>query len=142
MLEAFFSLDLEWAIAAIRRHFFSGHDARPLITLLQNNNRTLIQLRILMDAGALRDRVTREDLAKLAETFGKHFGEEISSTGSCNVFSASPWQIRRLMPAARKLNLRRLIRFQAEFVDAFERIINRPNEQEAVMRETAIRCLS
>ena len=52
--EAFYSLDLEWLLAAIHRHFFAGHDARPLISSLQNRNRLLIQLKVLMMKGSIR----------------------------------------------------------------------------------------
>jgi DNA polymerase III subunit delta len=47
----------------------------------------------------------------------------------------------RLAETARRLNMKRLIDFQMEFIRAFESVIGRPSEQEAVMRETAIRCL-
>jgi DNA polymerase-3 subunit delta len=38
--------------------------------------------------------------------------------------------------------LRRLIDNQQEFITAFEEIIQRPNEQEEVLREMAVRCLT
>jgi DNA polymerase-3 subunit delta len=38
--------------------------------------------------------------------------------------------------------LRRLIDNQQEFIRAFEEIIRRPNEQEAVLRDMAVRCLA
>ena len=39
-------------------------------------------------------------------------------------------------------NLRRLIDNQQEFIRAFEEIVRRPNEQEAVLRAMAVRCLA
>jgi DNA polymerase-3 subunit delta len=38
--------------------------------------------------------------------------------------------------------LRRLIDNQQEFIVAFEEIIRRPNDQETVLREMAVRCLT
>jgi DNA polymerase-3 subunit delta len=38
--------------------------------------------------------------------------------------------------------LKKLIDFQIAFTEAFEEIIKRPNEQEEVCRELAVRCLS
>jgi DNA polymerase III subunit delta len=38
--------------------------------------------------------------------------------------------------------LKKLIDFQIAFTEAFEAIIERPNEQGEVCRELAIRCLS
>src|ERR1044072_7724121 len=52
--EAFFSGDLKWTLAALHRHFFAGGDARPVISALQNRNRTLLQVRTLLDAGHAR----------------------------------------------------------------------------------------
>ena len=52
--EAFGSGDLKWTLAALHRHFFAGGDARPVITALQNRNRLLLQLRVLMDTDELR----------------------------------------------------------------------------------------
>ena len=52
--EAFFSGDLKWTLAALHRHFFSGGDARPVIAALQNRNRILLQVRALVDAGAVQ----------------------------------------------------------------------------------------
>jgi len=38
--------------------------------------------------------------------------------------------------------LRRLIDNQQEFIAAFEELIRRPTEQEEVLREMAVRCLT
>jgi DNA polymerase-3 subunit delta len=38
--------------------------------------------------------------------------------------------------------LKKLVDFQIAFAEAFEAIIERPNEQEEVCRELAVRCLS
>ncbi|MGY8716512.1 MAG: DNA polymerase III subunit delta [Verrucomicrobiia bacterium] len=52
--EAFFSGNIKWTLAALHRHFFTGGDARPIISALQNRNRILLQVRALIDAGDAR----------------------------------------------------------------------------------------
>lgn len=138
--EAFYALDLKWALDAIRRHFFAGHDGRPMITSLQNRNRLLIQLKVLQDAKVLGPRISKNGLEAAARRYGEHFGES-TEKGSFNVFTQNPWYLGRLAEPLPRLPLKRLIAFQAAFLDAFKGILQHPNEQERVMRETAVRCL-
>jgi DNA polymerase-3 subunit delta len=139
-VEAFFSLDLEETLAAVRRHFFAGNDIRPLLGALQNRSRLVLQLRALSDAGAFRAGMNKATLEAAAEQYGRDFPAGADKSSS-NVFTQNPYYLSRLMDAARKLKPRRIIDFQMEFVRAFEEAINRPNEQEQVMCETVIRCL-
>lgn len=138
--EAFYTLKLEDALDAIRRHFFSGYDIRPLLSALQNRNRLLLQLRVLMDGGYIGPRVSKNELERAASAYSGAFAGD-QEKSAFNIFSQNPWYLARLAEAARRLNMKRLIDFQMEFIRAFEDVINRPNEQEAVMRETAVRCL-
>jgi DNA polymerase-3 subunit delta len=139
-VEAFFARDLNWTLEAIRRHFFAGNDARPMISSLQSRNRLLIQLHVLAGAGAIGPRPSQQQLQRAAERYGKEFaGAEGKST--CNVFSQNPWYLSRLTGALDKFSLRQLIDCQAAFLDAFTGILERPNDQEGVLRETAIRCI-
>ncbi len=141
--EAFFSRDLAWTLDALRRHFFAGHDARGLITTLQNRNRLLIQLRTLLDAGEIRSGYRGLDKAAFEQAARAHqeaFGDS-EAKNSFNVFSQNLWYLGKLAGGAQGLSLRRLIDFQTEFIRAFEQIVARPNEQEEVLREVAIRCL-
>ncbi len=48
----------------------------------------------------------------------------------------------KLANAGRLPTLRRLIDNQREFLNAFEEIVRRPSEQEEVLRDMAVRCLS
>jgi DNA polymerase-3 subunit delta len=48
----------------------------------------------------------------------------------------------KLASSAKVPTLRRLIDNQQEFITAFEEIVQRPNEQEEVLREMAVRCLT
>ena len=142
--EAFFAFDLPWTLEALRRHFFAGHDARPLITTLQGRNRLHIQLRVLLDSGELSTTgrgLDKRSLERAEQTYVRHFGEVDDKT-NFNLFSQNPWYLGRLAGAARLLPLRRLIDWQSEFLRAFEEINKRPREQEQVMRELAARCLS
>jgi len=142
--DAFFSLKLEWTLEALRRHFFTNSESRPLLGSLQSRNRLLIQLRVLLDAGAIRlggRGISKADLEAAAKTYGHHFGENPEKS-NLNVFTQNPWYLGRLAESARKVSLKKLIDFQLAFAEAFEAIIQRPNDQEEVCREMAVKCLS
>jgi DNA polymerase-3 subunit delta len=141
--DAFFSGDLQWALAALRRHFFAGGDARPVLAALQNRNRILTQLRALTDAGDARVGPRGVDgLQKAAELHGAKYGEAAAEKSSYNVFTQNPWYLGKLAGAAPLPSLRRLIDNQRAFIDAFEEIIRRPDAQEEVLRDMAVRCLA
>ncbi len=54
-----------------------------------------------------------------------------------------PWYLGKLAGSAQaKPTLRRLIDNQQEFITAFEEIVQRPHEQEEVLREMTVRCLA
>jgi DNA polymerase-3 subunit delta len=142
--DAFYSLKLEWTLEALRRHFYTVSESRPLLGSLQSRNRLLIQLRVLLDAGAIRlgaRGISKSDLEAAAQTYGHHFGD-VQEKSNLNVFSQNPWYLGRLAETAAKVPLKKLIDFQIAFTEAFEAIIERPNEQEEVCRELAVRCLS
>jgi len=142
--DAFFSLDLKWTLDALRRHFFGGNVARPLISTLQGRNRLLIQLRVLIDAGEIDvgyRGVEKSSLERAAALHRNAFGEK-PEKNAFNVFTQHPYYLGRLAGELKNLTLKRLIDFQQEFIRAFEETISRPDEQEDVMREMAIRCLS
>jgi len=142
--DAFYSLKLDWTLEALRRHFFTNNDSRGLLGSLQSRNRLLIQLRVLLDAGAIRlggRGIAKSDLDAAARTYGHHFGEE-QEKSNLNVFTQNPWYLGNLAGTAAKVPLKKLIQFQIAFAEAFEGIIERPNEQEEVCRELAVKCLS
>lgn len=141
-VNAFYSLDLKCALNAIDEHFFTYKDARGLITNLQNTNRLVIQLRTLLDARVLTPGsrgLTKAGLEKAARQFPEVAAGDKSTF---NIFSQHPFRLGRLLPAAEKLKLPRLIDFQLSFLEAFEKIMDRPDDQKGVMREVAVRCLS
>jgi DNA polymerase-3 subunit delta len=141
--EAFFSGDLKWTLAALHRHFFTGGDARPVISALQNRNRLLLQLRALLDAGEARLGPRGvEGLPAAAAAHAAKFGEAAAEKTSFNVFAQNPWYLGKLAGAGRPAALRRLIDNQHEFIAAFEELIRRPGEPEEVLRALAVRCLA
>jgi DNA polymerase III subunit delta len=140
--EAFFSGNLTWTLDALHRHFFAGGDARPIISALQNRNRILLQVRALLDAGDARLGPRGLDGIKTAQTtYGRHF-TGATEKSSFNLFTQNPWYVGKLAGSAKLPSLRRLIDNQQEFIVAFEELIQRPNEQEDVLREMTVRCLA
>ncbi|MDP3073550.1 MAG: DNA polymerase III subunit delta [Opitutaceae bacterium] len=140
--EAFFSGDLPWTLAALHRHFFSGGDARPVISALQNRNRILLQVRALVDAGEVR--IGPRGLDGFPRAQAAHAAKFIGATekSSHNLFTQNPWYLGKLAGSAKLPTLRRLIDNQQELIAAFEEIVRRPAEQEEVLREMAVRCLA
>ncbi len=140
--EAFFSGDLKWTLAALHRHFFSGGDARPILSALQNRNRILLQVRALVDAGAARLGPRGLDgLPRAASVYAPHF-VGATEKSSYNLFSQNAWYVGKLAGSAKLPALKRLIDNQQEFIAAFEEIVRRPHEQEDVLREMSVRCLA
>jgi DNA polymerase-3 subunit delta len=140
--EAFFSGDLPWTLAALHRHFFAGGDARPVIAALQNRNRILLQVRALIDAGQAR--LGPRGLDGLPGAASRHAPRFVGATekSSFNLFTQNAWYVGKLAEGAKRLTLRRLIDNQQELLAAFEEIIRRPDEQEEVLRDLAVRCLT
>jgi DNA polymerase III subunit delta len=139
--EAFFSGDLKWTLAALHRHFFGGGDARPVISALQNRNRILLQVRALLDSGEAR--LGPRGLDGIQRAAADHARKFTGATekSSFNLFTQNPWYLGKLAGNAKLPSLRRLIDNQQELIVAFEEIIRRPDEQEEVLRELAVRCL-
>lgn len=144
--DRFFAGDLRGTLAALQRHFFNGGDARPVLSALQNRNRILIQCRVLLDTGELRPPSEKYGFdkaawARAAETYAKHFGGDMEKS-SYQLFTQNQWYAGKLAAAGRMPPLRRLIDNQLEFIATFEEIVRRPNDQETVLREMAVRCLA
>lgn len=143
--DRFFASDLKGTLHALQKHFFAGGDARPVLSSLQNRNRILIQARVLIDAGDVRMPgpygFDKAAWAKAQSTYAKHFGGDAEKS-SYNLFTQNQWYAGKLVSTGKLPPLRRLIDNQQEFLAAFEEIIRRPNEQETVLREMAVRCLT
>ncbi len=142
--EAFFSRDIGWALSALRRHFFSGNDARPVIASLQNRNRLLIQLRSLVDGGEIQvgsRGISKPSFERAAEKYSK-FYDGLNSKSGYNVFTQNLWYMGKLLGSGKLPKLKALLDHQLDFIRAFEEIVERPSEQEEVLRAMAIRCLA
>lgn len=143
--ERFFAGDLPGTLEALAQHFFNGNDARPVLSALQNRNRILIQVRVLLDTGELRAPgpygFDKAAWARAQGVYAKHFGGDAEKS-AYNLFTQNQWYVGKLAGAGRLPGLRRLIDNQQEFIRAFEEIVRRPNEQEAVLRDMAVRCLA
>lgn len=143
--EAFFSRNLQRTLEAIRQHFFSGHDARPLLSSLQNRNRLLVQLRALMLTGDVRVTprgVDKGGLDRAAAACADLYRGAASEKSGYNIFTQNPWYLGKVVGTAELPPLRRLIDHQLEFTRAFEEILAPGADQEEVLRAMAIRCLS
>lgn len=141
--DKFFRGDLREALEAIRRHFFSQKEGRPLLSNLLNRNRLMIQIRVLVDAGMVRvggNRVDERGLAAAAEKAAPWYGET-ERKNPVNVFGQNAYYLGNLAAAARRLPLRSLFDYQTAFVETFRELVDRPDEHEAVFRELAVRCL-
>ena len=143
--DRFFAGDLKGTLYALEKHFFAGGDARPVLSSLQNRNRILIQARVLIDAGDMRlpgpYGFDKAAWATAQSTYARHFGGDTEKS-SYNLFTQNQWYAGKLVSTGRLPGLRRLIDNQQEFLAAFEEIIRRPNEQEDVLRDMAVRCLT
>lgn len=142
--EAFFSGNLQWTIDALHRHFFAGGDARPILSSLQNRNRLLIQVKMLIDAGEVRlgpGGLDKAGFGRAQQAYGKAYGDLTEKT-ACNIFTQNLWYLGKLASSSKMPSLKRMIDNQQEFYATFQRMLDRPSEQEEVLREMAVRCLS
>ena len=140
--DAFFSGNLEWTLEALKRHFFSNSQGRPLLGSLQSRNRLMIQLKILKDSGEIKGsyQLGKNELGRMASKFKHHFDAD-SAKSNLNVFTQNPFYLGRLFKDSEHFSLKQLVDFQIAFSEVFESIIENPKEQEAVFNQLAIRCL-
>lgn len=146
-VEFFFSGDLEKTLVSLRSYFFNNDSARPLLSSLQKRNSLLIQLRVLLDSGIAkfnyRGEISKSDIEAASERFGELFAGN-DEKSSYNLFSQNAWYAGSKVGSVLKnprFTLRRLIDWQLDFLHAFEELIRRPREDEAIMNELATRCL-
>jgi DNA polymerase III subunit delta len=142
--DAFFSGDLKWTLDALHRHFFAGGDARPVLSSLQNRNRILIQLKVLIESGEIRvgpRGIDKSGFDRAAQAHAESFGGATEKSAS-NVFTQNLWYLGKLATQSKLPPLRRMIDNQQEFMAAFTALLDRPKEQEEVLRDMAVRCLA
>ncbi|MDR1497237.1 MAG: DNA polymerase III subunit delta [Puniceicoccales bacterium] len=142
-VEAFYSANIEYALDSLRRFFFHNPKAgRGLLATLQKRNRLLLQLRTLTDARAISGSFSEAALSRAAAEYGSAFGDTIGEKNELNVFAQNGFYLSRLARSAKIFSLRSLIELQLAFVDCYNSILARPNEEEAVFREFFERCLT
>ena len=143
---AFYSKDIQTALNSLHRYFFTNKtaSARPIITVLQKQNSILIQLRSLMDTNVLSRTSSpqaRGAIANAGKFFDKYF-ENADKKSSYNLFSQNDWYAgTKLAPIAAKFTLKELMDIQMNLVKAFENLIARPGNDEAIMRELFLRAV-
>ncbi len=140
-VEAFFARNLPWTLDALRRHFFAGNDARPLITSIQNRNRLLIQIKVLQEERALGSRINQGSLSQARARFGGDW-KDAAGKSSFNLFTQHPFYLSRLGDNAARFSLKELVRTQVDCLEAFRLLLERPNDAEGVLRELALKSLS
>ncbi len=145
--EAFFSLNLSWTLEALRRYFFSSSNAsaRPLISTLQQRNRLMIQLQVLIDAGELSlgsRGFSKTAFEAAARKYAKHFGG-LDDKSAFNVFTQNLWYLgNRVAGNQSQCTLKRLVDWQLEFQTAFEKLLEKDHDEHEVMRDLVIKCLA
>ena len=78
-------------MTALHHHFFTGGDARPIISALQNRNRILIQVRALVDAGEVRTTLT-ERFSPINAANLKRAHQALESTTARGKIVIEGWQ--------------------------------------------------
>jgi len=141
--DRFFRGNLPEALEAIRRHFFTQKEGRPLLANLLNRNRLMIQAKVLAEARLLRSsgrRIDSSSLSNAAEWADEWYGNT-STKNPVNVFAQNPFYLGNLADSAARYKLRTLFDFQSAFVETFREMVDRPGDHEAIFRELAVRCL-
>ncbi len=144
----FFSGDLRKTLDSLHSYFFNHNkSARELLVAMQKRVSLLIQIRVLLDAGDVRQKsrgeISQGAISIAEEKYAAMFGG-ISEKSHLNLFSQNTWYVGTKVAPTLSLpgmTLRRLIDWKLDFLDAFEQLISRPNEEEAVMCELVTRCL-
>lgn len=144
-VEAFYSLDVKWTLDALDRYFFNHTDGRGILTALIGRNRLSIQLRALVEGGVIRlgsRGISSADFSAAGGHFLSYYKEAAAVKSGFNVFTQNPWYVTVKVAAPIKdLTLARLMEWQEYFFQAFGELMARANEQDAVLRELAVRCL-
>ena len=141
-IEALAARDLKWGMESLDRYFFNEDSSRPLLIVLQNRLRLLIQIRCLADSGDFR--VSDAGLAKgqFEAASGRHgptFGSAAKS--SANLFSQNAWYVsNKVAPAAARYTLAELVDLQLACADCFD--ASNRGEDESSVRAMFLRALA
>jgi DNA polymerase-3 subunit delta len=138
-IEKFFENDIDETFKSIDRYFFHNTDARALLSALQARNRTLIQLRMLIDSKHLKvigNNFSKNDFIYAA----KFFHMENSPKTTFNVFSQNTWYLSKLIPPVLKYKLPQLLGFQSLFTSAFDEITRYYHDQKSIIKGLVVKC--
>lgn len=134
---AFYSGDLNSALAVAKRYFFANKkaSARPIIATLQKQNSILIQIRALMDSGDLPKTTAalpKGALERVAEKYAEMFEGSEEKT-AYNVFSQNVWYAgSKLAPIAGATTLKKLMDTQMLLSKSFEDLIGTSNDEQII----------
>ena len=86
-------------------------------------------------------RLGKDQIDRIAQKHGQHFSD--SGDKTFNLFSQNPWFVGRLLPITKRFTTRRLIDLPAGLIDAFEKLLSQPKEEQGnILKDLAIRTLS
>lgn len=147
-VEFFFSGDLTQTLEALHRYFYNNDSARPLLISMQRRLSMLIQVQSLLATKKIslseRFGINKTAFAQAAETFLPMYGGN-DEKSPYNIFSQNAWYLGTKVAyqtlTLPGINLKKLIDWQLALMQAFELLIARPREDEAIMRELVTDCL-
>lgn len=134
-IERFFSTDIEKTFDSLERYFCFNHEARPLLSSLQNRTRLITQLRALIDANLVSPN-SGLTAAKLAGIAQKLYCTN-QPKSSYNIFSQNPWYLSKLLDTARNYSLQNLLSLQISIMDAILESAEKYDEQLLIVKNLA-----
>jgi len=141
-IEALAARDLKWGMESLDRYFFNEDSSRPLLIVLQNRLRLLIQIRCLADSGDFRVSDAGLPKGQFEAASGRHgptFGSAAKS--SANLFSQNAWFVsEKVAPAAARYTLAELVDLQLACADCFD--ASNRGEDESSVRAMFLRALA
>ena len=128
-VEAFYEKDKERYLRSLRNHFILNREMRSVLTMMQNRNRLLIQLKSLD-----LPNVSKNLLESAYKKYEKFFGTLEDKNTFC-IFSQNPWYLSRLKTS---FSLKQLLDLQEEYTKIFDLILKTP-QQACVFMENLVR---
>lgn len=123
-VEAFYEKNKERYIRSLRNHFILNKEMRSVLTMMQNRNRLLIQLKVLNLPS-----VSKNALDAAYKNYEKFFGPIEEKNTFC-IFSQNPWYLSRLKTS---FSLNQLLDLQEEYTKIFDLILQAPQQACAYM---------
>ena len=137
-VELFFSKKLSDCMRSIDVYLFGTQEIRPLIAALQSRNRSLIQLKSLIQQKSLNisaNGVRKNDIDRAAQ----YYHMENFEKSGFNVFSQNPWYLNKLIQEAAKFPLTQLLNLQVMLCDGLQMCMSRPNDVSNILKNIALK---